>query len=181
MSMTLTEEILKKYPTSVFIETGTFNGDGILVAIKAGFNIIRSIEIFEGRADTARVRFHGFPQDIRIYAGKSKDLLGKVISEFSVPVTFWLDAHSDMKNDPEEGTAPVLDELAVIAQYPQKHHVILIDDMRLCGLGNWRYVSREKVIEAVMKINPYYEIEFIDSRYFAADILVAHVPETQRV
>jgi hypothetical protein len=73
-----------------------------------------------------------------------------------------------------------LDELAVIAQYPIKNHVILIDDMRLCGLGNWRYVSREKVIEAIMKINPSYEIEFVDSPYFAADILIAHVPETKR-
>ena len=36
---------LKKYKNSVFLETGTYQGDGIKKALEAGFEKIYSIEI----------------------------------------------------------------------------------------------------------------------------------------
>ena len=35
------------YPNRIFVETGSFNGDGIQAAIEAGFETIHSIELSE--------------------------------------------------------------------------------------------------------------------------------------
>jgi hypothetical protein len=177
MSMTLPPSLLHKYPTTVFVETGTCIGEGIQVALDAGYEDIRSIEVLEGRVERTRKRFEGYP-GVKIYHGSSSGFVfANMIADITVPATFWLDAHTDTQPDLQDDSAPLLDELMIISEHPVKNHVILIDDMRLCGHGNWRDTTRIKVIGAIIRINPLYDIEYVDSVLkWTNDILVAHVP-----
>jgi len=39
--------LFEKYPNPVFIETGTYHGEGIQYALQAGFKNVRSVELSE--------------------------------------------------------------------------------------------------------------------------------------
>lgn len=177
MSMTLPPALLHKYPTTVFVETGTAGGWGVQVALDEGYKDIRSIELMQGCYEYSMDRFYGCPY-VKLFFGHSGGLIfAQMIADITVPATFWLDAHSDFQDGEYDGGAPLLEELAIIARHPIKTHVLLLDDMRLCGQGNWRIITRDKLTAVIKAINPLYVIEYVDSKLrMPNDILVAHVP-----
>ena len=172
MSLSLLVDVLGKYKTNNFIETGTNLGGGITTALCVGFKKIYSIEIDPNKYNKARNIFR-FNENVQIYLGDSKDILSVLIPYLSnEKITFFLDAHSDDYN-------PLLDELNIIKNSPRKDHVILIDDRRMMGNQDyqcWKYITEKNVIDILKEINPNYKIEYEDSFNSSKDIIVAWIP-----
>lgn len=121
-------------PREVFIETGTGEGVTLLSAWEAGFGVCHSIEIERKTFEYNAERFKGFP-NLYIHNGPSPDVLPEIIYPH-LATTFWLDAHYSGGHQPwydDDGyrrpQCPVLDELAVIAQFEWDVPVtVLVDD-----------------------------------------------------
>jgi hypothetical protein len=176
MGTTLTKDLLEKYGTDYFVETGTFHGAGVDVAIAAGMSDIRSVETHYDFFAECKDRFCDDTR-VQLWHGDSLDLLPMIIENISDRITFWLDAHDG--NSPTSGKkrAPLLEEIEIIGQHPIKDHVILIDDVRLFGVGFWEGVTQIGVINALLKINPNYVVIYENSSAYPEDILVAYVDD----
>jgi hypothetical protein len=172
--------LFKKYKGSrnVFIETGTYYGLGVSLALSAGYDYAHSVELSPTLYANAVDMFRNRPT-VRIFQGTSESRLWEMIKDFDEEMVFWLDAHfADGIMGPEK--SPILKELAIIGQHPVKTHVIMIDDVRDMGTEHFGMVTQEQVVEAVMRINPNYKIVYEDGSVneklvFPKDILVACV------
>ena len=102
--------------------------------------------------------------------GESSGLLPQILAAIGEPVVFWLDAHYSGGVTAKGATeCPLERELQIIADHAWHNHIILIDDVRLMGSGD--YPSLERVCELVGRINPRYRIEVRD------DMLRCEPPE----
>lgn len=184
MSMSLNSETLKRFTyNKIYIETGTFTGGSLLLAIHAGFEVLHSIEIdpkyFRGVCDN----FAGFPQ-AHLYLGNSLEILPKLLEDIDEPVTFFLDSHLNPDSTLSEIHVPLLMELDIIKGHSVKNHTILIDDRRIFGYNGdprvdvssqWLSITENKVIEKLLEINPRYGIYYLDSTNAENDIVVAEI------
>lgn len=182
--MTLTKKILEKYKKEIntFIETGSYQGDGISDALITDFAQIYSIEFYEDRYKFCRDKFAG-QKNVSILQGGSPKVLSILLSTIKNRILFWLDAHYN-PCAPESGNPipltepfPLLQELEIIKKHVIKNHTILIDDRRMFnGKTNlWHNVKEEDIIIKLKEINPNYTIDFIDSKIYPRDIIVAEV------
>lgn len=167
------------YKTRIFVETGTFGGDGIQKALNAGFEEVRSMDIDEGLLKDARRRFSGDSR-VHIHLGDSGTRLSDIIDDITEPVTFWLDAHNGFPDPNAVGVknTPLMQELEQIKQHPIKTHTILIDDMHCCDTLLFDYLSKADIVAKVLEINPNYIIEFVpggDDGEYPHNVLVARV------
>ncbi len=164
--MPISEKQLKAYADNdVFVETGTWNGGGVNVAIACGFPLIYSIEQSEKLFNKAIGKFKD-NDNIEIIKGDSAEQLPLLLQRIDCRMTFWLDAHT-----PE---CPLLEELAAIREHPIKVHTILIDDRRIFD-GKGIDVKEVDVMAAIMKINPDYKVDYLPTRKNPTDIIVAHI------
>jgi len=172
MSLSLSVDVLGKYKTDIFVETGTHLGGGITTALFVGFKDIYSIEIDLNKYNKIKDLLK-YNESVHLYLGDSKDILPKLLSNLSKErITFFLDAHSDDYN-------PLLYELYIIKNSPRNDHIILIDDRRMMGNQNyqcWKYITEEDVIKTLKEINPNYNIEYENSFNSLKDIIVAWTP-----
>ena len=83
---------LKKYLNKIFIETGTYNGDGVKEALNANFEKIYSIEIDYERFLKCSEMFKNF-DNVKIIYGDSGSELSKLLEKIDENCTFWIDAH----------------------------------------------------------------------------------------
>lgn len=134
MSLSLTTDILRAFSyNNVFVETGTYDGGCINVALSCGFQDIRSVEIYEPFYRECKNKFKNFSQ-VKLYLGDSIELLWKMIEDINEPITFFLDSHiiAQLRNDKlGKKEVPILEELEIIAKHPIKQHTILIDDRQM--------------------------------------------------
>jgi len=162
--------VFKKYPNLYFIESGTYQGDGVQQAIEAGFQNIISIESNETYFAQVQNRFKS--SNVKIIQGKAQHVLWNIIENIRSPITFWLDGHCDDAD-------PIIQELSIIAKHPIKTHTILIDDIRLYRKGVLLDSEHHKpvilpTIQAFLRqININYKYAF-DDGYVKDDILVAY-------
>ena len=166
-------ENFKKYPNPVFIETGSFMGDGIQQALDAGFPKVISIELSDKYYSISKDRFSNDPR-VSVYKGDSYKVLPDIISQIEERITFWLDGHHSC-GDTALGDywTPLMQELEAIKNHRMKEHTILIDDMRCWKLPNETHGFYEpEIIEKLKEINPNYDLNFIDG-CSPEDILVA--------
>lgn len=128
--MPLTKELLKRYAyNDVFVETGTWTGDGVEKACQVGFREIHSIEVQESVYRSACKKFKNF-NNIILYLGDSGEILANVIKDINKRITFWLDAHdANLKKEVKYNKTPLLFELEAISRHPIKNHTIIIDDI----------------------------------------------------
>jgi hypothetical protein len=123
---------------SVFVETGSYRGDGIAKYLTClPFKTIHSIELSNIWADHCRRRFADeLGRRVHIHTGDSSTILPTLALPHDAPVLFYLDAHfsgaSTAGADIENG-CPVLKELAWIASRGVPGDIVFIDDMRLMG------------------------------------------------
>jgi len=177
MFKTGTKELFQRYPNKVFIETGSFIGDGIQAALDAGFEIVYSIEISKPLYDRCVERFKG-NSNVHLIYGDSLVVLKELLSKIDVPVTFWLDGHNSGE-DTETGIhteygiyeRPLIYELQIIRNHFIKTHTLLIDDMRLWSIEVNGY-DTQMILDECKKINPDYKFDFVDG-YVSNDILIA--------
>ena len=172
---------LKDYMNPVFVETGTFRGDGIELAKRAGFKRIISIEISETFCKDTKQRFEG-DKCISIVQGDSSVVLWSVIKDIKERMTFMLDAHNllfdkDVPTDRGFEWWPLVKELRVIAKHPRKDHTIIIDDVRFFELHFGTNIAQVKSL--LLEINPNYQFYFMDGNFgtmiMENNILIAEV------
>jgi len=154
---TLRQEVLAKYPNSIFVETGTYDGSGCLVAVAAGFKRIISIEIAPRLYEFSRDRLKDYPQ-IELHLGDSVDILPGILATIHEPATFWIDAHNPQDGTPHVGwdASPLMRELNVIGAHHIINHTILIDDCDLMGTEHLDYATEHFVEARLHQINPFY-------------------------
>jgi hypothetical protein len=127
-----------------FVETGTFRGDTI-EAVRSTFRAVWSIELSHNLAAAARRRFAASP-NVQIVEGDSGAILPGLLAHLDGPVLFWLDGHwCGGETAKGEIETPLLAELrAVLARHDAD--VILIDDARLLGRGDYPSVQTVAVL-----------------------------------
>jgi hypothetical protein len=163
----LSRELLERYKTNVFFETGSNTGKGIDLAASVGYNKIISLDIEKKFVDICKEKFKSNPTvDVRL-ADSATDLFN-IIKKIDEKITFWLDGHSFY-------SVPLIKELQQIQKHHIKDHVILIDDVRMFGNPLWNELSKEETIQEIYKINKNYKIVYADSPNGPKDILIAYI------
>jgi hypothetical protein len=168
-------ENFKKYINDIFIETGSYRGDGISQAISAGFNRIISIELSEKYYEYCRNLFKE-NSNVEIINGDSYKVLPDIIKNINQPITFWLDGHHSC-DDTALGDfwAPLIQELEVIKNHHIKTHTIIIDDMRCWSEPNPVHgFYTPDIIKILNEINSDYKLTY-EHGFQENDILVAHI------
>jgi hypothetical protein len=175
ISSHLNLDYLQKYGNGdTFIETGTFLGDTVRLAIEAGYKKVHSTELNSELFSKAAVEFSDNPR-VQIWLGDCVDVLPEILEGTQSPATFWLDAHaSGPLAGGKSGGSPVLDELRIIKQHESKEHTIFIDDRRLFGSAEWSGVKEEDAIALLKEINPNYKILYLDG-HVPGDVICATV------
>lgn len=166
----------ERYKHRYFVETGSYDGGGIALAVDAGFQEIHSIELAERYYKECMDRFAKHP-NIHLWLGDSGKMLTQVIEKIDEPITFWLDAHwSDGATARGDSNTPILKELEAIQRHPVKTHTILIDDVRQFGKWEHDFIPLQAILQKLYEINPNYVITYEDG-FRPKDILVAQVPK----
>jgi len=178
---TLTVALLLCYPSDVFIETGTSDGNGVQIALDAGFLKIFSIEIDPHKVLAAQERFAKEIKKgiVSIIEGDSVNILPQIVNNIGpLKATFWLDAHWD--NGPQGAKrCPLYDELEAIKFHQRNDHNILIDDRRIFGIpgSNWgEGISEQAIISLCFTINKLYNKQLHDG-VVPEDIIGFSVPD----
>jgi len=170
---TLSNKILESYLCDNFIETGTYQGEGVLEAVKAGFKNIYSVELHKELFEAAVIKFQDSP-NIEIVNGDSASMLAQILSKVDSKATFWLDGHYSGSHTAKGlKVSPVMEELAQIAKHSIKTHNILIDDIRYVHTGEYEF-TMDELISTLMSINNKYKISYHDG-YQKDDILIASI------
>ncbi len=150
-----------EFRQNIFVETGTFQGDGIYNALKAGFQRVLSIESDAVLAQKAKRRYSRNSKVSIVYGDSSVDLWD-LIKDIEEPATFWLDAHTYPPREDGGKNCPILEELEQIQRHPIKTHTILIDDMHCCGTESFDFLERADFIKKLLEINLDYQILYVD-------------------
>jgi hypothetical protein len=125
--------------------------------VQHAFRQIYTIEIDHSLADGASRRLERYPH-VRVLEGNSADLLSQVLAELREPALFWLDGHYSGGITGRGPTdTPLMRELESIYQCGVRGHVILVDDARC--LGNGDYPTLIEVKRMLLKIEPLYRID----------------------
>jgi len=173
--------IFSSYLNRVFVETGSYSGEGIEVALSLGVTNIKSLEIEESLYLHLLQRYRK-DNRVELFHGDSGEILRNVISKIDEPITFWLDAHNSNPDlEPFGFNTALMAELEQIKKHHRNDHTILVDDIRTLGTPAMDNISKEDVVLMLQQINPDYVIDCIDgprpplvgSYTFIKDILVA--------
>lgn len=149
----------KRHGVHVLIETGTFEGEMVRKCLGA-FREIHTIELSPRYAREARAKFASVPH-VHVVEGDSAAKLPEVIAGLREPAVFWLDGHFS-GGETARGAAdtPLAAELDAIARHPVRGHVVLVDDARHLGQGD--YPTLERVAAMLRAIDPDATIEVAD-------------------
>ena len=179
MSLTLTNTILEKYKCnhSVFIETGTYKGGSVDIALECGFNKIYTIEISTQHKVLCENKFQNeiYSNKVELLFGDTIDVLPNIINKLDQPCLFWLDSHFDIHADIcGKFECPILQELDIIKSSGINSHTIMIDDLRIFkNQTEWGVGIYIKDIESKLKdINNQYQF-FYENGWEENDILIA--------
>ena len=167
----------KKYKNKLFVESGTFLGNGLKCALNAGFEKCYTIEIHPYLYEKAQQRFENEIKESKVisYLGDSEKLLSIVVKDLTEPATFWLDAHvSSQYGTKLAKNCPILEELEMIKYHFIKNHTLLIDDLNCFGRPKHDKITLDQVKNKILEINSNYKFEFLDAAR-PANILAAFV------
>lgn len=167
----------------IFIETGSFKGDGIDLAVQAGYERIFSMDIDGANVAHCQERFGLIPDDkepaknshISVICADSATGLLKMMKYVNEPAMIWLDAHSQLfENEPHtENPFPLLLELTQLKKHPIKTHTILIDDILMLTHPDVTGWNKDTIENALLMINPAYKLTYL-SNPVVNNIIMAH-------
>lgn len=166
--------VFKNHVNEVFIETGSYTGDGIFAALEYGFSKIISIEISPKYYSLCCQRFQNH-KNVEVIFGDSYKVLPDILKSINCKSTFWLDGHYSC-GDTGIGDfwAPLIQELDVIKNHQIKNHTIIIDDMRCWEKPNEKHgFFKDDIFKKLYEINAQYELTYEDG-HAPNDILVAY-------
>lgn len=166
----------KRFRCDYLVETGTYRGD-MVDAQKRRFRRIFTIELDDRLYERAVARFRS-DRHVVVLHGDSGRLLPEVIRRLEGPALFWLDGHySGGVTARGDSDTPVVQELAAILADPGSQladpgsqHVVLIDDARCFGSGD--YPSIDEIVRQVQVARPGWDVHVED------DIIRIHAPAT---
>jgi hypothetical protein len=175
MSITLRKEVLSKYMNSVFIETGTFKGGGVRLALECGFSRIFSIEV-DPTLYTAAVEEFKPNHNVCIILGDSIKKLPELLLAITDPITFWLDAHIQESKVIGEVPIPLLLELDLLATFRKGMlDTVLVDDRRCFNSGwHWMGITENDVVDKLNATYPSNEVCYADSNAAPEDIIISY-------
>lgn len=156
--MPITADRLAPFKKRIFIETGTYDGDGVRAALAVGFEEIWSIEIHPDRFRDCSRYFAGNDK-VRLLHGDSTKGLFEILDKVMEPATIWLDAH-DVCGETWNKDHPLIGELDIIRGTGKKDNIILMDDI---WEGNVA-ITQLGLVERLNAINKDYRIYFIDGQ-----------------
>jgi len=164
--MPLKREVLDKYKSKVFVESGSLVGDAISTALNAGFEKVLSVELSEKYYNICKNKFANEPR-VLLFFGDAELLFWDMIKDIDEQITFWLDGH-ESGGDTAKGIHgdPIMQELEIIKQHHRKDHIILVDDLR--GEPN------PNIEAMILEINPNYNFCFEDG-FVHNDVLAARL------
>lgn len=160
----LTKELLEKYKTNYFIETGTHSGRAVMMALELGIPHIRSVEVWERLYREFKEQL-GSNEFVTLYHGDSPDTLPTMLADVHESAVIFLDAHAavDGKDRVQYGKSPVLFELQAIRQHHLKNHIIMVDDIDDFDAEQYTdiygTISSEMIKREIRKINLNYKFE----------------------
>ena len=147
---------------SIYIETGTYRGDGIKKVLHE-YTTIHSIELSQKWYDYNIKLYKSYPH-VKLHHGDSKKVLVELLATITEPVTIFLDAHySGHKDQYGEEETPLLFELEILKKRPYDD-IIIIDDCRMLGttgasgcnndyypnmVYDWRDITDEKIKQQI--------------------------------
>lgn len=179
MSLPPGRNILSDYPNLTYIETGTYRGDSLQLALDSGsFNRYIGLEIDPEMVTFCKNRFDLFrsPRDyFKIIEGDSAQVLGTVMEPIDHPCTIFLDSHWQQIEGTEKGDNPfpLLQELEQISKHRIKTHTIIIDDLLMLTHSDVTGWSLKQITRAILEINPSYFI-FRIANPIVGNMLVVH-------
>lgn len=155
---------IKKYKGnhSVFLETGTWMGDGIETALGLGFDLVMSCDIDKEKVVNAEKRFAG--RNVKIFHESSQSFLKNHLSSIDQPCVIWLDAHImpdstgvqfskeqlEMAKNLNVDVCPLVDELKIIFEQSKHRNIILIDDYHCFGSWEFKNLLPQTIIELIL-------------------------------
>ena len=117
---------------------------------------ICTIELDPSLAERSGHRLARFP-NVRLYPGDSARRLPEILSELSEPALFWLDGHySGPGTARGNGDTPLRAELEAIRSHGRRGHVVLVDDARELGGGD--YPSLAEMAAILRGLDPGYQV-----------------------
>lgn len=126
----------RRFDLRTLVETGTYMGD-MVWAMRNQFDEIHSVELDSRLHARASKRFKSYPR-VHLYQGDSGKVLADVIPRLRGPSIFWLDGHYSAGITARgETDTPVLAEIGHVLRATRREHVILIDDARCFGHGEY--------------------------------------------
>lgn len=173
-------ELLKTtFEIDAFVETGTYFGNTTLKAAQI-FSDVHTIELSEDLYFKASKRLHPW-KNVSVYYGASEEVFKKLLPTVTGNrILFYLDGHYSGHITAQGSLpAPLLEELQGIATAKKANSIILIDDIRLfqdslfpeklrsLNIGLETYPDLKKVVGAILKINPNYQICFLGDALLA--------------
>jgi hypothetical protein len=167
---------------NIFIETGSHLGDGIDLAMQAGYSRILSMDIDGANIAHCQERF-GISDDdpnkndhISLVCADSAIGLLKMMKYVKEPAMIWLDAHSQLFDDEPktENPFPLMKELEQLRKHPIKTHTILIDDILILTHPDVTGWDKDAIENALLTINPAYKLTYLPNPVIN-NILMAHV------
>jgi len=166
---------LKKYKKdiSIFIETGTADGNGLQSALNADFKKLYSIELSPSLYENCKNRFAN-NKNVSLICGSSSNELPKILKKIKNPFLLWLDAHTSggqYIGELMHNYLPI--ELNSIIPYKSmfKNSVIMIDDMGYY-LHDKEFCSL--IENLVLKIKPNGILEYYNPEGTNFTILVSY-------
>lgn len=164
------------FKTSVFVETGTFLGATTSEAAKI-FDQVYTIELSPELAKQAQETLKNF-KNVQVYQGDSGKEMAALLPKISQPIFFYLDGHySEYQTAKGTLNTPVIEELSAIAKAKKLDSVIIVDDIRcfqksrfpekISGTCWEGYPSLAQVVDALLEINPNYQICFLGDALLA--------------
>jgi hypothetical protein len=166
----------KRFP--IFVETGTLHGETIR-KMEKHFDQLHTIEIKPEYRDAASKAYKG--DKIKFWLGDSALTMPTVVSELDNNTIFFLDGHwscGDTGRGPKD--CPLYEELTSINEEFKHEAIIIIDDVRLFGLGpksgsptDWTEINKENVRKLVE--NRIISSYSLPSVYHHEDRLIYHL------
>lgn len=170
----------------IFIETGSFEGDGIQAAIDSGYKYIYSIEVQPHYYEHCQRRFGNY-NNVSVLLGDSGSLLKEILSSVNQPAVFWLDGHYSGGATGSSGIeSPLLQEVSTVIDHDSQDHVVMIDDVRdfkdsqridtvtKQPLGFDIYQIIDVIENTWENIKHVYDTKRIDREVFINDVLVIY-------
>jgi hypothetical protein len=161
-----------KQKTKAFIETGSYIGLGIDLAIRSGFETIYSIELAEHYYNECKAKFKNDDR-VNLILGDSYYKLEELLNDNpNTQFTYWLDGHYS-GGDTGFGVkeTPLMKELGIILSRPILGELIYIDDMRLYRDFN-EEVNFKNIVDIVKEYKPNAIVWFEPSNWDSEDIMV---------